>query len=180
MPRKTPTLVLLVLALLSLGALAACGDEEQELHTEEGAPLELGELRYNVQITRFLNPDAVEDVGYLKGLVRPPRGQDYLAVFIRIENEGEEAERIPFTFPIVTSRGEEFEALEIENPFALEPGSEIPAGGQLPEIDSPAASGPIKGSMLLYLIDESATENRPLELEIAGPDGEDGSIALDI
>ena len=46
--------------------------------------------------------------------------------------------------------------------------------------DTPAAGGPIKGSMILYLIDEEAAENRPLELEIPGPDGEAGRIELDI
>jgi hypothetical protein len=50
----------------------------------------------------------------------------------------------------------------------------------VPTIDSAAASGPIKGSMLLYLVDEQATENRPLELEIPGPDGETGTVALDL
>ena len=37
----------------------------------EGEPLELGELDYNVQITRFLNPDDAEDAEYLVG--QPPR-----------------------------------------------------------------------------------------------------------
>lgn len=180
MNRKVTQLMLIALALLALGAVAGCGNEEEELNTEEGAPLELGELRYNVQITRFLNPDSVEDRAYLKGQPVPPRGEDYLAVFIRIENEGEEAAQIPSQFPIQDNRGQEFEALDIENPFALELGAEIPAGGQLPTIDSPAASGNIKGSMLLYLVEEAATENRPLELEIDGPDGETGTIALDI
>jgi hypothetical protein len=167
MNRTATQLLLIALALISLGAVAGCGNEENELQTEEGEPLELGDLRYNVQITRFLNPDSVED-------------RAYLAVFIRIQNEGEEAERIPSQFPIQNNREQEFEALEIENPFALELGAEIPAGGQLPTIDSPAASGNIKGSMLLYLVEEEATENRPLELEIEGPDGESGTIELDI
>ncbi|HKJ37056.1 MAG TPA: hypothetical protein VKA36_10850 [Solirubrobacterales bacterium] len=180
MTRTAAKLLLIALALFSLGALAACGNEEEELHTEEGEPLELGELRYNVQITRFLNPDSVEDAAYLRGEPPPPAGKDYLAVFIRIQNEGEEGERIPLTFPVKNGREEEFQALPIDNPFALDLGTEIPAGGQLPAIDSPAASGTIKGSMLLYLIDEAATENRPLELEIDAPDGETGTIELDI
>jgi hypothetical protein len=180
MNRTATQLLLIALALISLGAVAGCGNEENELQTEEGEPLELGDLRYNVQITRFLNPDSVEDRAYLEGQPVPPLGEDYLAVFIRIQNEGEEAERIPSQFPIQNNREQEFEALEIENPFALELGAEIPAGGQLPTIDSPAASGNIKGSRLLYLVEEEATENRPLELEIEGPDGESGTIELDI
>lgn len=180
MSRKLPTILLLIVAVISLGAVAGCGNEESELHTEEGEPLELGELRYNVQITRFLNPDATEDIDYLEGLERPPTGTDYLGVFIRIQNEGEEAAAIPSTFPIRSSRDETFEPIETDNPFALELGAEIPAGGQIPALDTAALSGPIKGSMILYLIDEAATENRPLELEIAGPDGETGTIELDL
>ena len=34
--------------------------------------------------------------------------------------------------------------------------------------------------MVLFLIDTAATENRPLELEIPGPDGETGTVELDI
>jgi hypothetical protein len=34
--------------------------------------------------------------------------------------------------------------------------------------------------MLLYLLDEAATENRPLELEISGPDGETAHVELDL
>ncbi|TFG71480.1 MAG: hypothetical protein E4H22_04395 [Solirubrobacterales bacterium] len=182
MRRTTRKLSLLALVLLAPGLIAGCGNsnEEDELHAVEGEPLELGSLLYNVQITRFLNPSDVEDSGYLEGLPDPDAGQDYLAVFMRIQNEGEEAQAIASSFTITTSRRETFEPLEIENPFALPLGAEIPAGGQLPAIDSAPASGPIKGSMVLYLIDTAATDNRPLELEIPGPDGENGTIELDI
>jgi hypothetical protein len=180
MPPKTPALLLLGLALLATPLIAACGPERGELEAIEGEPLELGELRYNVQITRFLNPAAVEDGEYLSGLPEPPDGRDYLAVFMRIHNDGEEAEPIPAELTIRTSRGQVFDPLETDNPFALDLDSEIPAGGQVPTIDTGAASGPIKGSMLLYLVDEQATENRPLELEIPGPDGETGTVELDL
>jgi hypothetical protein len=181
MRRRFPIAILLALALVGAGLLAGCGEEEEELHAVEGEPLELGELLYNVQITRFLNPDATEDRDYLEGLPEPPLGKDYLAVFMRIQNEGEETERIPDSFTIRTSRDETFEPLEdIESPFALPLGSEIEPGGQVPALDTPAANGPIKGAMVLYLVEEAATENRPLELEIPGPDGEVGTVELDI
>jgi hypothetical protein len=181
MRRRFPTLVLLSLALLGTGLLAGCGGEEEEGVAVEGEPLELGNLLYNVQITRFLNPAATEDAGYLEGQPPPPVGKDYLAVFMRIQNEGDEPEPIPDSFTIRSSRDETFRPLDInENPFALPLGSEIPPDGQLPAPDTAAASGPIKGALVLYLIDEAATENRPLELEIPGPDGETGRIELDI
>ncbi len=183
MPRKVPGLLFLLLALLAAPLLAACGAEDEEggaPEAVEGEALELGELHYNVQITRILNPAGIDDAEYLEGLPAPPSGQDYLAVFMRIQNEGEEALSIPLEMPITTSRDQVFEPIETDNPFALDLGSEIPAGGQAPAIGTAAANGPIKGSMLLFLVDDAATENRPLELEIPGPDGETGMIELDL
>jgi len=178
---RFPTLVLISLALLGSGLLAACGAEEEEGVAVEGEPLEVGNLLYNVQITRFLNPAATDDADYLEGQPPPPLGEDYLAVFMRIQNEGDGTEQIPDSFTIRSSRDETFEPLDVnENPFALPLGAEIEPDGQLPRLDTAAASGPIKGAMVLYLIEEAATENRPLELEIPGPDGEMGIIELDI
>ncbi len=177
---RLPTTLLLLAACASLAVLSGCGEEEKGGEAIEGEALELGELSYTVQITRFLNPDAKEDRVYLRGLEPPPIGTDYLGVFMRIQNDGDEDERIPSSFPVVDTRENTFEAIETDSPFALELGAEIPAGGRIPAFDTPAASGPIKGSMLVYLLDEASNENRPLELEIAGPDGEISFIKLDL
>jgi hypothetical protein len=179
--RRKLTIALLLAALVAaLGSFAGCGGEDTGLEAVEGEPLELGELLYNVQITRFLNPSNRDDAAYLEGLEEAPSGQEYLAVFMRIGNEGSEPEQVPDTFIVKDSRDAKFEPLELDNPFALQFGAVIEPGGRLPAPDTPAASGPIKGSMVLFLIDQAATENRPLELEIPGPDGETGRIELDI
>jgi hypothetical protein len=180
MRRKLSTLLLLTAALASLALISGCGEEEKEGEAIEGEALELGELTYTVQITRFLNPDSREDRTYLLGQEPPPEGTDYLGVFMRIENESDEEMQIPSEFPVVDTRENSFEAIESESPFALELGAEIPAHGRIPAFDTAAASGPVKGSMLLYLLDEAATENRPLELEISGPDGETAHVELDL
>ena len=73
---------------LALG-VAACGAEEEEGRVVEGEPIELGDLRFNVQLTRFLNPNDVEDAEYVEGLSPPPLGEDYLGVFMEVENEGD-------------------------------------------------------------------------------------------
>ena len=76
------TRVALAVCLAALaGGLAACGDDVRRVASAsdvteeavEGEPLELGELSYNVQITRFLNPDDTEDAEYLRGRRRRPR-----------------------------------------------------------------------------------------------------------
>ena len=64
--RRIPSIALsLLAAILVAGALGACGSEEEETQVAEGEPLELGGLSYNVQLTRFLNPDDAEDAEYL-------------------------------------------------------------------------------------------------------------------
>ena len=67
MRRRLLILPLLVLALIGLAGVASgCGDEETtEAH--EGEPLELGDLSYNIQITRELNRFSTEDAAYLQG-----------------------------------------------------------------------------------------------------------------
>ena len=148
----------------------------------EGEPLDLGELVYNVEITRFLNPDNVEDANYLEGQPPAPPGSNYLGVFIRIKNDGSELATVPTEFTIRDTRGNTFDALETDSPFALVPGSVIPPDGEVPAFDTPARSGPIKGAMLLFLLTEEAAQNRPIQLEIPGPgaDAETGTIDLDL
>jgi hypothetical protein len=179
MRRRLAQALLLALLVLCVGGVSACGSEE-EGPAIEGEPLELGELIYNVQITRFLNADNLEDANYLEGQPPPPKGSDYLAVFIRVDNDGEETETLPDSFEIIDTREESFPAIESDSPFALQFGAEVEPEGSYPPLDTPARSGPIKGSMLLFALPVTATENRPLELHIPGPDGEDGVVELDL
>jgi hypothetical protein len=188
-------LLALLLVAAALAVVAGCGAEE-ELEVVEGEPLELGELRYNVQITRFLNPGDPEDQGYLRGQDFPPAAEAYLGVFLTVENEGEETAELPEDFRVVDTAGDEYEPIESESPFALplpghaedaesaapedEEPTSIEPGGEIPEPDTIPSYGPIGGSMLLFQVDEAVTENRPLELEIRGEGGETGLVELDI
>jgi hypothetical protein len=170
----------LLLAALALVA-AGCGEEEEEeLDVPEGEPLELGELSYNVQLTRFLNPDDAEDTEYLADQEEAPPQNAYLGVFMVIENESEDEDLPAATeFTIIDTTDQQFEPVPSESPYALDPGAPVPAAGELPLDDTTAATGPTHGSMLLFLLPDSVTENRPLELEIAGAD-ETGHVELDI
>lgn len=185
-----------VRALLSVAvagvvlALGACGEEDEdpagvggtsvvEEEAVEGEPLELGDLEYNVQITRFLNPDDPEDQEYLVGLPEPAPGESYLGVFMVISNESEEDHFSADEYVVTDTLGQEYEQLEIESPYALEVGAEVPAESQLPIPNTTAATGPNQGSLLVFLVDDDVSENRPLTLEIAGEDAS-GGIVLDI
>jgi hypothetical protein len=172
--------IALSLAVVLVGA-TGCGEEEKT-HVVEGEPLELTDLRLNVQITRFLNPSDPEDGNYLAGQqVPPPAGKEYLGVFIEIDNEGSEDARLPTAadLSVVDTTGQAYEALESDSPFALDLGGNIDAHSEVPAPDTPAASGPTQGSIVLFLVPANVGENRPLELEISYR-GEDGTIELDI
>jgi hypothetical protein len=161
--------------------LAACGEEE-ELDVVEGEPVELGELSFNVQLTRFLNPDDPEDEAYLRGQPLRSADQQYLAVFMTVDNEGDQPAELPSTMTIRDTRDNTYQPLDSASVYALELGTTLPAGDELPRPDTPAATGPIRGAMVLFRVDRAVTENRPIELEIppASTGGKQAQVELDI
>jgi hypothetical protein len=178
---RTGVLAVVLALAVTLVGVAGCGDEAEK-EVVEGEPLELGELALNVQITRFLNPNDREDGDYLAGQqVPPPAAQEYLGIFIEIDNEGSEDARLPTAadLSVVDTTGQSFEAVESDSPFALDLGGGIEAHSEVPAPDTPAASGPTQGSIVLFLVPANIGDNRPLELEVSHG-GEDGTIELDI
>ena len=177
-PRTALTAALALAVALASVAISACG-EEAESEVIEGEPIEVAGLEYNIQITRFLNPDDTEDAEYLAGQPPPEPGTEYLGVFMVIENEGDEALASADGYTVVDTLEQEFEPLESESPYALEIGADVPPEGQLPTPNTTAATGPNQGSLLVFPVSDDVSENRPLELEIdAG--GESGLVILDI
>lgn len=173
----------LVLAGALLAALLLAGCEtnpESDLSVDEGQPLKLGDLLYNVQISRPLNPADPEDEAYLAGQPPPPNDKLYLGVFMTIENEGDTQQAVPADFAVTDTRGAEFEAIPSRSLFALQLGGTVPGDRQLPNPESTAANGPIQGAMVLFLIPEAATEARPLTLDIPSPEGTVGEVELDV
>lgn len=164
---------------LTLGA-AGCGEEETT-HVVEGEPIELGDLSFNVQLTRFLNPEDVGDAEYLEGLPLPASDQDYLAVFMVVENEGDDPIRLPSAveMKVVDTTGASFSPVETNSVFALPLGALLAPGESAPGPETAAAQGPTQGSFVLFLVDEAVSASRPLELDILA-DGEEGTVELDI
>lgn len=173
------TFLLLALVLAAFPVLVGGCGEEEESEVNEGEPLELGEMAYNVQITRFLNPSSPEDLTYLQDAPPLAEGQQYLGVFMQVTNEGEEPNVVPQPFKIIDTRGTIYYQEELDNPFALEPGTPLAPDESVPGPETAAANGPIEGSLILFALDEGATENRPLQLMVPGPD-EVGIIELDL
>jgi hypothetical protein len=173
-------LIAVVTVVLAALALAACGASNDELNVKEGEPVELGDLRYNVTITRFLNPSDEEDRAYLAGQPALPNDKLWLGVFMQIENEGDSAQAIPTDFKVIDTQHNEYLPVKSDSLFALDIGGELQPDGIAPELETPAASGPIEGAMVLFEIQDASTENRPLTLHIPSPDGEEGEVELDI
>lgn len=176
--RKRVLALLLVLALIGV---AGCGEEETN-EAEEGVPIELGDLEFNIQLTRFLNPTDPEDSEYLAGQTVPtPPGKSYLAVFMTIENRSDDEVTLPTTrqMKVVDTTEATYEALLSGTDFAVPLGSVIPGGGEVPEPGTAGASGPTQGGIVVFLVDVGIPENRPLDLEIEH-DGESGTVTLDI
>lgn len=171
----------LAAALLVGVVLSGCNtDPESDLSVDEGQPVKLGDLLYNVEISRFLNPRDPEDRAYLAGQPPPPNDKLYLGVFMLIQNESDTAQEVPADFKVVDTEGTEFKPIPSNSLFALKLGGQVGGNDQLPEPESTAANGPIQGSMVLFLIDENATEDRPLTLHIPSSSGSTGEVELDI
>jgi len=176
-------LVLPLLAALALSALAlgvsACGYESHSKHVEEGEPVELGELSYNVIFSRFLNPNDNEDSAYLVGQPPAPEGSAYFGIFFEVQNESEEPQTLAETLTVHDSDHQAYEALPSESLYALPLGGEVESQEQIPVLDSTAQLGAIEGSVAIFLLPAEASENRPLTLEIPGEEGP-GEVVLDL
>jgi hypothetical protein len=190
MSRSLRTLLLAAAATASL-AVAGCGNKEEAVReaNTEGPYVTVNDLKYQVQISRILNPGEVEDAGYLRGLPEgedpvPPAEDVWFGIFMRVENDTEEPHAPATQFAIEDTQDDVFEPLDIpfdDNLFVYDPPPEIPAETVYPVLNSAASDNTIKGGMLLFKVATDALYNRPLELRIVDPEGEaDGMINLDI
>lgn len=178
--RRTLIIALCVLTALAVsGALAACGSSDNATDVAEGEPAEIAGLGYNVQLTRFLNPDDREDSEYLVGQPPAKPGEYYLGVFMVINNDTDTARPSAAGFTVVDTLHTKYEPLQTTSPYALEIGADVPPNGQLPLLDTTAQTGPNEGSMLIFRVSADVSDNRPLVLEINSADGA-GQVLLDI
>jgi hypothetical protein len=176
------TIVFVLLLGLALVGAWGCGNNEEKTSGEEGEFVHAGDAVYQVQLTRLLNPRQRPDDSLLRGQVQLPADEQYLAVFVTIKNDGNEAYSPPRDMKVVDSEGNEYLPLDAtQSGFGLDFGEQIPPDEKAPPPNSPAAQGPQAAAMVLFKVkDESATDNLPLELEV--PTGGDSSsrITLDV
>ena len=184
--RKTFTAFAAVAASLSV---AACGNKEEVIHhaETEGIYVNVGEMKYQVQISRALNPVAIpEDKTFVQG-VNPVEaelgeGEVWFAIFVRIENETDEAHVPAEHFEIEDQQEEVYEPVEIDetNPFVYDD-DPVPAGSTSPTSEGVAGQlTSIGGKLLLFKVKHETLDNRPLELFIEDDAGHKATIELDV
>ena len=192
MPRLRRPLALLA-ALLASGGLAACGNHPDEdarvvRADNEGVYLDIGKLKYQVQISRQLNPDDVQDRSLLEGVPAAERqlkpDEVWFGVFMRVQNETGRALLPSDDIKIVDTQEKQFRPLVLEdtNLFAYRSTEAVPANDVVPIEDTPAYDSAVRGSLLLFKLTLTSLGNRPLELEIEGSQAppQTGIIDLDV
>ena len=180
--RRRPfgALLALLAALAIAIAVAACGEEEKTSGAE-GEYIHAGDAVYQVQLSRLMNPDQRPDDDYLRG--QPTLGADeqYLGVFLSVKNEGDKGYVPPRDMKVVDTQGNEYLPIDVSaTGFGLSFAEQIEPDATAPHPDSPGATGPEGGALVLFrLSEESALQNLPLELDVPA-DGEESNITLDI
>jgi len=181
-PGYKGALALVFVLATALVGVSGCADNSPGKEADEGVPIQLGDLKFNVSETRFLNPSQPDDKDYLAGQkVPPPAGQTYLGVFLTVHNESDHQLILPADseMTVVDTTGAGYEAIPSSTPFSAPLGAPLAGGGDIPAPDTPAANGPTQGALVTFLVDNAVNENRPLKLEIQYQ-GETGEITLDI
>lgn len=192
MPRLRRPLAILA-ALLVSGGLAACGKHPDEnapvVRAEtEGLYLNIGDLNYQVQISRQLNPYDTQDKSLLVDIPPAEQGlrpdQVWFGVFMRVQNETG-TPRLPANdIEIVDTQDNVFRPLLIgpNNPFAYRSAVPVPALDVMPIQDTPTFNTAIRGAMILFKVTLQSLTNRPLELKIQSRTGRRqlGIIDLDV
>ena len=186
--RPLRVLLLLALAAVSAAALAGCGNKV-EIRTEaktEGVYIDVGELKYQVQLSRIINPNDEEDRSYLAGLpagtVPPKSDEAWFGVWMRVQNvTSKKRLTAADDFEIVDTQEHSFTPIPLTNPFAYA-AQDLGPKTIVPSSNSPAGEGVIQGSLILFKVTTEALANRPLEFKITSPALPDdvGVVDLDV
>jgi len=193
--RLQRTLLLLLLAVAGTLTLAACGQSHTPLTSEDNTGaggvnsdyITLGPLKYQVQISRQLNPFSNEDEGYLSGLPANDRlaqpGTLWLGVFLLVLNPSSHPSVPASSFALTDTQGHLYHPVPLSatDPYAYIP-EVVPAGSQLPLPGTTAFYGPTGGELLLFHVPYTAYDNRPLTLIFSDPldAAKKGIVTLDV
>jgi hypothetical protein len=170
---RRSALALLTVAVAALGA-SGCGTKQETTTTAEteGIYLDLGGMKYQIQMSRYLNPTDVEDRSFLLGLptgVQPTGDEVWFGIWMRVQNETDKPLPVATEYEIHDTQDTVYRPVPIDaksNPFAYQAG-DVGPGNILPLPDSAAGNTAIQGSLLLFKLKVDSLQNRPLELKIS-------------
>ncbi len=169
--------------------LSACGARGGKSTTAdlEGFYVRAGQITYQVQLSRQLNPYSTEDKTYLTGLpagtTPPSKNEMWFAVFLWAKNQGDTPATTTNSFDITDTQGTTYYPIPLNpsvNPYAWTAQLLQPLGTE-PAPDSAASFGPTQGGELLFKMNDSAYSNRPLTLNIhAAGQSSPSTVTLDL
>ena len=167
---------MLVGGAICAAAISACGAGEHATYSDNLGPgyVQVGQLYYQVQISRELNPWSDEDKYYLQGFsssqLQLPPADEWFGVSLQVFNWTHRPYTPTGDFFITDTLGDRYSPLSngAPNPYSYLP-SLIPAGGQLPAIDSDAYPGWSQGEWLIFKIPYTSLVNRPFILHLVNP-----------
>jgi hypothetical protein len=171
----------LVALVIAFGA-AACGEEEKTTSGNEGQYINAGDAVYQIQLSRLMNPDQRPDDDYLRGQPALTADQQYVGVFLTVENEGKKPYLPPRDMRVVDTQGNEYLPIDVSaTGYGLSFSQPIAPDATAPPPDSPAAAGPEGGALVLFRLSEgSVTNNLPLSLKIPNAAGKESDVTLDL
>lgn len=186
-PMKHRLTLVAALVLAAVG-LSACGGghlppNEAE---SEGQYFQVGDLKYQVQISRQINPTDPEDKQYLGGAslgsLRLAPDQTLFGVFMRVENETGAPLNSAGDFIITDTQGNKFRPVPLDNPFSYRVEPIAPNEGTEPNSVEPAHYAPTQGKLVLFKLPNASLDNRPLRMAVRSPDGKyhEGVVTLDV
>jgi hypothetical protein len=171
-PTSSP-LVALAAVSAALG-VGGCGNKTSSIHggETEGIYLNVGPLKYQVEISRQLNPSIPEDQTFMSDISPADAtlapDELWFAVFVRVENPTGQPQAPAQDYVITDTLGNEYRPVTIgaQNPFRYG-SSPLPPHGVAPDPDSVAGENTsIAGEELLFRLKRETLDNRPLELTI--------------
>jgi hypothetical protein len=183
-------LLRIVLSTALVTAVAAgCGSESTATVADtEGLYLDINGLKYQIEMSRYMNPADVEDSEYLiglpKGTAEPTADETWFGVWVRVENTSSD-ETLPSAsrWEIHDTQENVYRPIPIDaeiNPFVYKAG-DVPPKTVIPLPSSAAGQGPIQGSLLLFKLKVDSLQNRPLELKFSNGGGsQEGTYDLDV
>lgn len=180
--------VLAILVAAGALTLSACGHVKHTVAETEGVYLDLGEMKYQVQISRQLNPTDPQDFEFFRGLppgvsTNLPADEIWFGVFMRVENLTAQPQRMADRFEIEDTTEAKYQPVQLDqktNPLVYRPGFNLPATSVFPIRDTLGDQSFAQGGLLLFKLKTSVNQNRPLVLHISNTQGSvNGEVDLD-